>query len=184
MDAQTANYGQPVLFYQLESQTEGRSSQRALPPAPLATKHHLYPAMYAHMMPTPVASPQPVHHRTSSFIEKQPAALFPIDTEVSPATPALSTSGSSDGSPPSTCGFLPTPVSGMTPSPESLVGVKQGCEGEVLSEILAGAEFGRCSSPPLTPSEYHPPTPKDPHTDDRRSSSFVTARWPRKRLAK
>ena len=107
-----------------------------------------------HLMPTPVASPQPIHHRPTILIEKQEPRLHALDTDCVPATPALSASGTSASSPPSSIGFLPTPVNGSTPAPESLHGVKQGCEVEVLSEILAGGEFQRSQSPPLTPSKF------------------------------
>lgn len=30
-------------------------------------------------------------------------------------------------------------------------GVKEGCEGEVQTENLAGGEWARCGSPPMTP---------------------------------
>ena len=109
---------------------------------------------YQHLMPTPVASPQPIHYRPTILIEKQETQPLAVDTDCSPATPALSASGSSASSPPSSVGFLPTPVNGSTPAPESLPGVKQGCEVEVLSEILAGGDFPRSQSPPLTPSKF------------------------------
>jgi len=38
------------------------------------------------------------------------------------------------------------------------MGVKQGCEGEVKSEILAGENWTRSGSPPLTPVFLHPPS--------------------------
>lgn len=126
--------------------------QQPSPQSP-AFPPHLRQA-YPQLMPTPLASPQPLHRRSAVLIDSNVASLHPLDTDCGPATPALSTSGTSDGSPPSTCGFLPTPVNGPCPSPESLVGVKQGCEGEVLSEILAGGDFQRCQSPPLTPSMF------------------------------
>ena len=108
--------------------------------------------VYQHLMPTPVASPQPIHHRPTILIDRQ-ERLHALDTDCSPATPALSACGSSASSPPSSVGFLPTPVNSSTPAPESLPGVKQGCEVEVLSEILAGGDFSRSQSPPLTPSK-------------------------------
>ena len=114
----------------------------------------LFPqAAYPQFMPTPVVSPQPISHRPTILIERQSTPLKPIDTDCGPATPALSTSGSTISSPPSSCGMLATPVNGPSPAPENLVGVKQGCEVEVLSEILAGGELSRCQSPPLTPSK-------------------------------
>lgn len=34
---------------------------------------------------------------------------------------------------------------------DNIEGVKEGCEGDVQSEILAGGDWTRCCSPPLTP---------------------------------
>jgi uncharacterized Zn-finger protein len=39
---------------------------------------------------------------------------------------------------------------------EGFEGVKEGCEGEVQSENLAGGEWARCGSPPMTPVFIHP----------------------------
>jgi len=39
---------------------------------------------------------------------------------------------------------------------EGFEGVKEGCEGEVQSENLAGSDWARCGSPPLTPVFIHP----------------------------
>lgn len=164
----------PFYYYQPDPQSEQQRQQGHFPPqlpqsaivppqmvksmAPfpvqgqqpyLAASH---PA-YQHLIPTPVASPQPIHHRPTILIEKQEPRLHALDTDCSPATPALSASGSSASSPPSSIGFLPTPVNGSTPAPE-MHGVKQGCEVEVLSEILAGGDFQRSQSPPLTPSKF------------------------------
>ena len=121
--------------------------------APQGYYPQAHPA-FQHLMPTPLASPQPIHHRPTILIEKQDPRLHALDTDCSPATPALSACGSSASSPPSSVGFLPTPVNGTTPAPESLPGVKQGCEVEVFSEILAGGDFPRSQSPPLTPSKH------------------------------
>lgn len=68
-----------------------------------------------------------------------------------PPTPALSSSGSAASSPPSTCGILPTPTTG---SCMGLEGVKEGCHGDVSSEILAGGDFTRSGSPVLTPGMF------------------------------
>ena len=166
----------PVFYYQQDPHAEQRNSQY-IPhgyPAhyngPMAfhpehmkpfAPHQQYPPAFHYpqaampqAMATPVASPQPVSHRPTILIDRQFSPLQPLDTECSPATPALSTSASSIGSPPSRCALLPTPVNGGTPVPDSLIGVKQGCEGEVLTEILAGADLTRSQSPPLTPSTF------------------------------
>jgi C2H2 transcription facotor len=119
---------------------------------------------YANHMLTPVASPQPMYQKPTILIQEQNSPyLHPIDTDFSdmryaPATPPLSSSGSNISSPPSTCEFLPTPVNGAFFHSEGIEGVKQGCEEEVFSEILAaGADF-RSASPPMTPVFIQPPS--------------------------
>jgi len=119
---------------------------------------------YANHMLTPVASPQPMYTKPTILIQEQNSPyLHPIDTDFSdmryaPATPPLSSSGSNISSPPSTCEFLPTPVNGAFFHAEGIEGVKQGCEEEVFSEILAaGADF-RSASPPMTPVFIQPPS--------------------------
>ena len=37
---------------------------------------------------------------------------------------------------------------------EGFEGVKEGCEGEVQSENLAGGDWARCGSPPMTPGMF------------------------------
>jgi len=37
---------------------------------------------------------------------------------------------------------------------ESFEGVKEGCQGEVQSENLAGGDWARCGSPPMTPGKF------------------------------
>ena len=164
----------PAFYYQTEEQRQHAQyaqqqsysiafdpeHMKPLPPNMTFNPHQAPPAgvvytqaSYAQFMPTPVASPQPVSHRPTILIDRQEPRLQPLDTGCSPATPALSASGSTASSPPSACGFLPTPVNGSTPVSDNLVGVKQGCEGEVLSEILAGGDLSRAQSPPLTPSK-------------------------------
>jgi len=72
-----------------------------------------------------------------------------------PSTPPLSASGSVISSP-SSCDVLPTPMNTMFYGLEGFEGVKEGCEGEVQSENLAGSDWARCGSPPLTPVFIHP----------------------------
>jgi hypothetical protein len=123
-----------------------------------------YPQMaYANQMLTPVASPQPMYQKPAILFHAQDSPyLHPIDTDFSdlrfaPATPPLSSSGSNISSPPSTCDVLPTPVNAFFPG-EGIEGVKQGCEGEVFSEILAAGAEWRSSSPPMTPVFIQPPS--------------------------
>ncbi|EAT88985.2 hypothetical protein SNOG_03780 [Parastagonospora nodorum SN15] len=83
--------------------------------------------------------------------------LRPIDTDYSyaPATPPLSSTGSNMSSPPSVCDFMPTPINGCFPG-EGIEGVKQGCEGEVFSELLSAGIEWRSASPPMTPVFIQP----------------------------
>lgn len=118
---------------------------------------------YANML-TPVASPQPMYQKPTILIQEQNSPyLHPIDTDFSdlrfaPATPPLSSSGSNISSPPSTCDILPTPVNALFFHNEGIEGVKQGCEGEVFSEILAASADWRSASPPMTPVFIQPPS--------------------------
>lgn len=73
------------------------------------------------------------------------------DVYVYPSTPTLSSSGSISSNSSSTCGLLPTPVAEGFMGLDNIEGVKEGCEGDVQSEILAGGDWTRCCSPPLTP---------------------------------
>ena len=116
-----------------------------------------------HAILTPAASP--------GLQDQKPAFLFSPQTQhlslntgcstpdvmLYPSTPPLSISGSTGGSPPSTCGLLPTPITGSFMATENITGVKVGCEGEVANEILAGGEYARSCSPPLTPGTFSLP---------------------------
>ncbi|KAI4105032.1 MAG: hypothetical protein LQ339_003649 [Xanthoria mediterranea] len=106
---------------------------------------------------TPVASPRPLQQRPA-FLHSNDGLSLSLNTECStpdlfvyPSTPPLSVSASTVNSPPSTCEILPTPVSAGRLPMDNLEGVKEGCEGEVQTEILAGGDWTRCGSPPLTP---------------------------------
>ncbi|CAO2648834.1 Nn.00g097830.m01.CDS01 [Neocucurbitaria sp. VM-36] len=115
---------------------------------------------YANQMLTPVASPQPMYQKPTILIQPQDSPyLHPIDTDYTftPATPPLSSSGSSVSSPPSSYDVLPTPLNDFFPG-ESIEGVKQGCEGEVFSEILSAGLEWRSTTPPMTPVYIQPPS--------------------------
>ncbi|KAI8936018.1 hypothetical protein NX059_007520 [Plenodomus lindquistii] len=115
---------------------------------------------YASQMLTPVASPQPMYQKPAILIQPHDSPyLHPLDTDYSfaPATPPLSSSGSSTSSPPSSCDVMSTPLFDIFPS-ETIEGVKQGCEGEVFSEILASGLEWRSASPPMTPVYIQPPS--------------------------
>ena len=121
----------------------------------------MYPQVPAAVAPKGVVvAPRPALQRPA-FLYQQDGQPLAVDTDCStpdvqvyPSTPALSVSGSTASSPPSTCGILPTPVTGSYMNIESLEGVKEGCQGEVKSEILAGGDFTRCDTPPLTPGMH------------------------------
>lgn len=109
---------------------------------------------------TPVASPRPMHQKHNSLCQLEGQQLSvntacnPPDLYVSPSTPPMSVTGSTASSPPSTCGVTQTPVSCAFFPLGNIEGVKEGCEGEVKSEILAGGDWTRTCSPPLTPGMY------------------------------
>ena len=101
-------------------------------------------------------SPRPLCHKPAAIFTERSLSL---DTDCSegdghmyPATPPLSISGSTISSPPMSSGILPTPTGPVFFS-ENIEGVKQGCEVEVKSEILAGGDWARCGSPLLAPGE-------------------------------
>lgn len=111
---------------------------------------------------TPLASPRPLAQRPA-FLYQNDGQGLSLDTEcnapdlyIYPSTPPLSVPGSTASSPPSTCGVLPTPAIKNLYTFENLEGVKEGCESEVQSEILAGGDWTRCCSPPLTPGKHLP----------------------------
>ncbi|KAL9115422.1 MAG: hypothetical protein Q9227_000743 [Pyrenula ochraceoflavens] len=114
----------------------------------------------AAMNMTPIASPRPLSAKPTIIVQDESPALMPLDTSFVynfPSTPPLSSSGSAISSPPSTCGLLPTPVNGAFFSLEGFEGVKEGCEEDVHSEILAG-ELAHCGSPQMNPVFVHPPS--------------------------
>ena len=103
------------------------------------------------MVVTPLASPRPLYQKPTILIQ-------PLDTECAgsdlcfyPSTPPLSSSGSVISSPPSSCGIIPTPTNGIFCAMERFEGVKEGCESDVRSEILAGGDWTRSCSPMMTP---------------------------------
>ncbi|EAS29469.1 uncharacterized protein CIMG_08215 [Coccidioides immitis RS] len=128
------------------------------PMQPIAPKNFLNDEA----MLSPSVSPRPLHIKPSILLHGSPGIL-PIDTNCMtdfhtfPSTPPLSTSGSTISSPPSSCGMLHTPVNGGFYRIEGIEGVKEGCEGDVTTEILASGDWTRSHSPPLTPVYIHPP---------------------------
>jgi len=115
-------------------------------------------------MLTPDASPRQ-RLKPAFLVPTEQHMLLPLDTDCQnhyPATPTLSASGSfsSASTPPSTCDIIPTPISGQGvffAKPQMVMQpvVKQGCEEEVFSEVLAGGDWTRPGSPPMTPVYLH-----------------------------
>lgn len=112
---------------------------------------------------TTIASPQPSNFKSSLAVQGSPA-LMPIDTRfvgneyyAFPSTPPLSAAGSSVSSPPSSNGNLHTPIDSFF-TLEKVEGVKEGCEGEVHTEILANVDWQRSASPAMTPVFIHNPS--------------------------
>ncbi|TKA66106.1 hypothetical protein B0A55_09472 [Friedmanniomyces simplex] len=122
------------------------------------------PAYISQAMLTPATSPRQHSHKPTILVQQDMPCLMPLNTEFHgyyPATPTLSASGSfsSVSSPPSSCDVMPTPINGVFfPSPQMMAypTVKQGCEDEVYSEIMANNNWTRPHSPPMTPVYLHP----------------------------
>ncbi|KAK3718836.1 hypothetical protein LTR37_004752 [Vermiconidia calcicola] len=131
---------------------------------PMQYQYQPAPQYYPQAMLTPAASPRAQHHKPAFLMQQDPRGLVPLDTECHgyyPSTPALSAAGSlsSVDSPPSTAEIVPTPINGAFFSrqiPTDFQAVKEGCEEEVFSEVLAGGNWTRPGSPPLTPVFIHP----------------------------
>ncbi len=102
-----------------------------------------------------MASPRPMYQKPTILIEQHNYMSEAMDTEMYystyPQTPPLSASGSAAGSPQS-YDMIHTPMTehGSFFPMESFEGVKEGCQGEVHSESLAGMDWTRSGSPPLT----------------------------------
>ncbi|KAF3387624.1 C2H2 finger domain transcription factor sebA [Penicillium rolfsii] len=127
----------------------------------------------AAMSMTPIASPQPSQMKPAIFVQQGSPALMPIDTRfinaelyAFPSTPPLSSAASSISSPPSANGALHTPINDGFFAFEKVEGVKEGCETDVHTEILANPDWSRCDSPPMTPVFIHPPSLIASHTSD------------------
>lgn len=146
-------------MYQQEMMLRGQSQMMYNRPSASSAQFYLPSKPWLPTQPviTPVASPRPLQQKPA-FLYQHDGLPLSLDTEcrtpdvyVYPSTPPLSVSGSAISSPPSTCGILPTPTSGAFFTLENIEGVKEGCESDVQSEILAGGNWTRSCSPPLTP---------------------------------
>ncbi|XDG10089.1 hypothetical protein ABKA04_009704 [Annulohypoxylon sp. FPYF3050] len=103
---------------------------------------------------TPMASPQATQ-RPGILVQTQPSKLM-LETELCdndgfyyPATPPLSTSGSSMGSPCNSNDMLATPLNPMFSGLDGCEMVKP--EVETVPENLDNLDWANCGSPPLTP---------------------------------
>jgi len=113
----------------------------------------IFNSAYNQSSMTPTASPRPVYQKPNVLVQSQRSDTIDSDLYYFPSTPPLSTSGSSISSP-SSCEMMQTPVTDGLFGLESFEGVKEGCQGEVQSENLAGCDWARCGSPPMTPGMY------------------------------
>lgn len=102
---------------------------------------------------TPMASPRPLYQKPAILIQPLDTECAGSDLYLYPSTPPLSSSGSAISSPPSSSGVLQTPINNVFFGREIFEGVKEGCEGDVQSEILAGGDWTRSCSPPMTPGK-------------------------------
>jgi C2H2 transcription facotor len=142
---------QPILSTPGYSRPGSSCSQ---PPLPVQVFNSTYQSSM-----TPMASPRPVYHKPTVMIQDQAPRQTSFSESVEsdmyyyPSTPPLSTSGSTISSP-SSCEMLQTPLNAGYFGLESFEGVKEGCQGEVQSENLAGGDWARCGSPPMTPGKF------------------------------
>ena len=160
-NVQTQHYQQSSYQYDV---THNQSSMVYHRPSPSGA--HLFlqpkPMPSSPSILTPLASPRPIHQK-QSFVYQLEGQHLSVDTAcsapdvyISPSTPPLSIAGSTASSPPSTCGIARTPISSPFLPLGNLEGVKEGCEGEVKSEILASGDWTGSCSPPLTPGTCAP----------------------------
>lgn len=110
---------------------------------------------------TPDASPRQ-QQKPVYYAAQQEMHLLPIETEFHqqyPGTPTLSASGSfSSASTPPSSVDMHGPASAVFLPKQHMVqfpAVKQGCEEEVFQEVLAGGDWTRPGSPPMTPVFLH-----------------------------
>ncbi|CZS97921.1 related to cutinase G-box binding protein [Rhynchosporium agropyri] len=123
-------------------------------PNSAGSQPQMHSQMYSNRYPmnmTPMSSPRPMYqnHKPTIVIQEQ------HDIYYYPSTPPLSSSGSSISSPPS-CDVMSTPMNQVFFGLEGFEGVKNGCQGEVQTENLAGGDWARCGSPPMTPVFIQP----------------------------
>ncbi|KAI0176734.1 cutinase G-box binding protein [Pestalotiopsis sp. NC0098] len=101
---------------------------------------------------TPMASPQMAHSRPTIMLQNCAAKLMletdMYDNEFYPATPALSTTGSTVGSPGSSNDMLATPLNPMFSGLDGYENVKADVESLPEMDVL---DWSSATSPPMTP---------------------------------
>jgi hypothetical protein len=141
---------QPLPSTPIYSRPSSSSSQPAMP------MQMFNPNAFHQASMTPMASPRPMYQKPTILIQEHSPHLI-FDPESSeemyfyPSTPPLSAPGSTINSPSSVGEMLQTP---MNNSFFGFEGVKEGCMGDVAAENLAGGEWARCGSPPMTPGTF------------------------------
>lgn len=158
-----------------QTQYANRGMEQPIYQAPAMNMHQMATTNAfrgATMSMTPIASPQPSQMKPSIIVQQGSPALMPLDTRFLshdmygfPSTPPLSSSGSSISSPPSAHGTLHTPIHDSFFGFDKVEGVKEGCETDVHTELLANHDWTRTDSPPMTPVFIHPPSLTASHSD-------------------
>lgn len=152
----------PVYAQQVQ-QVQQMQQMQQMPTTPIYSRPNssgsqppmMFNPGYAASM-TPMVSPRPVYHKPTILIQDHSPRLVTEsdahegDMYFYPSTPPLSAGGSVISSP-SSSDMVPTPLNTVFYGIEGFEGVKEGCETEVQSENLAGGEWARCGSPPMTP---------------------------------
>lgn len=122
--------------------------------SPFKSHIHVAPLLSQPLVPVPS---RPLHQKPAMIFTE--GCHLSLDTECAdaeggmyPTTPPLSISDSTTSSPPMTSGVALTPTDPVFFA-ENMEGVKEGCEVDVKSEILAGESWARCGSPALTPGK-------------------------------
>ncbi|KAJ5633662.1 C2H2 finger domain transcription factor sebA [Penicillium herquei] len=168
---------QPSDMWYAQSQFQNRAAEQQIYQAqPMMNMHQMATTNAfrgATMNMTPIASPQPSHMKPSIIVQQGSPVLMPLDTRflshemyAFPSTPPLSSSGSTISSPPSANGTLHTPINDSFFGFEKVEGVKEGCETDVHTELLANHDWSRADSPPMTPVFIHPPSLAASQTSD------------------
>lgn len=121
------------------------------------------PTFRGNMAMTPMASPQPRQLKPSMPFKHEVSPLRPLDTDIyrlgssySPATPPLSTTGSTISGASESSMPLMTPIISPYFGIHSYEMVKEGREAETCAESFANIDWSSSNSPPMTPVFIHP----------------------------